>query len=92
MGTAEWELHNLREDPGEMLDVSDQHPQKKRELLALWDQYVNENGVIIPDRHLFESLEDQLPVRVPVNEGWPPMNSKKPFVPPAELTDKESER
>ena len=48
------------------------------------------NNVILPDRHLFESLEDLLPVRVPVSEGWPPMNFKKPFVPPTELIDKES--
>ncbi len=63
-----------------------------KELLALWDEYVKTNNVIIPNRHLFESLEDVLPVRVPVNEGWPPMNSERPFVPPKELVSEESER
>jgi arylsulfatase len=91
MGTADWELYNLQEDPGETRDVSSEHPQKKRALVALWNEYVKKNNVIIPDRHMFESLEDQLPVRVPVSEGWPPMNFKKPFVPPTELVDKESE-
>jgi arylsulfatase len=90
MGIADWELYNLREDPGELRDLSGTHPEKKRELLALWDEYVKTNNVILPDRHLFESLEDLLPVRVPVSEGWPPMNFKKPFVPPTELIDKES--
>ena len=92
MGSADWELYNLQEDPGETRDLSAKHPEKKRELLTLWDKYVNTNNVILPDRHLFESLEDVLPVRVPVSEGWPPMNFKRPFVPPTELVDKESER
>jgi arylsulfatase len=90
MGIADWELYNLREDPGETRDLSGEHPEKRRELIALWDEYVKRNNVIIPDRHLFESLEDALPARVPVNEGWPPMNFKKPFVPPKELVDGES--
>jgi hypothetical protein len=51
----------------------------------LWDIYVKRNNVILPDRHMFETLEDDLPPRTQVNEGWPPMNSKKPFVPPKEL-------
>jgi len=87
MGIADWELFNLSEDPGETRDLSAQHPAKKRELLALWDEYVKTNNVILPDRHWFESLEDVLPVRVPVSEGWPPMNTNKPFVPPKDLVD-----
>jgi arylsulfatase A-like enzyme len=90
MGIADWELFNLSTDLSERHDLSSEHPEKKRELLALWDEYVEANNVIIPDRHLFETLEDVLPLRVPVNEGWPPMNSKKPFMPPKELIDKES--
>lgn len=90
MGIADWELFNLREDPGETQDLASQLPEKVKELLALWDEYVTMNNVIIPNRHMFESLEDTLPVRVPVSEGWPPMNFKKPFVPPKELVEKES--
>ena len=77
----------MSDDPGEIQDLSNEHPAKKTELLALWDEYVKRNNVIIPDRHMFESLEDALPVRVPVNEGWPPMNYQRPFVPPKELVD-----
>lgn len=90
MGIADWELFNLREDPAETQDLASQHPEKVRELLAVWDEYVTTNNVIIPDRHMFESLEDTLPVRVPVSEGWPPMNFKRPFVPPKELLDEGS--
>jgi len=90
MGIADWELFNLRDDPGETQDLASQHPEKMKELLALWDEYVKTNNVIIPDRHMFETLEDALPVRVPVSEGWPPMNFKRPFVPPKELVDQGS--
>lgn len=88
MGIADWELFNLSEDPGETRDLAGEHPKKKRELLALWNEYVTTNNVILPDRHMFESLEDVLPVRVPVSEGWPPMNFRKPYVPPSELVEK----
>ncbi len=87
LGTADWELFNLRTDPGETLDLSTKHPKKKKELLALWAEYVKRNNVIIPDRQLFETLEDVMPVRVPVDEGWPPLNFKRPFVPPREFTE-----
>ncbi len=87
MGTADWELFNLRADPGETQDLSSKYPEKKKELLALWDEYVKTNNVIMPNRHMFETLEDILPVRVPVDEGWPPLNFKQPFVPPREFTE-----
>lgn len=92
MGTADWELFNLRMDPGETRDLSGEYPEKKRELLALWHEYVKTNNVIMPDRHMFETLEDTLPIRVPVDEGWPPLNFKQPFVPPQELIDRASGR
>ncbi len=88
MGIGEWELFNLSEDPGETQDLASDHPQKVSELIALWDEYVETNHVILPNRHWFQTLEDDLPPRVPVFEGWPPMNYKKPFVPPKELIDK----
>jgi arylsulfatase len=44
-GSSEWELYNLREDPGEMHDVSSQYPKKKDELLKAWQQYAEQNEV-----------------------------------------------
>jgi arylsulfatase A-like enzyme len=46
-GTGEWELFNLKNDPGETKDLSKQEPEKIKALLALWDKYVSENGVIL---------------------------------------------
>ena len=59
-------------------------------MLALWDQYVQANNVIIPSRSLFETMEKQLPKRVPHDPGYPPLINKRQFVPPPEMV-KESQ-
>ncbi len=48
-GTGEWQLFNLRGDPGEMNDLSTNHPEKREVMLKLWDEYVTRNGVIVSD-------------------------------------------
>ena len=48
--TNTWQLYNLAEDPAELHDVSRSHPEKFEELLADWEQYEKENGVIYPDQ------------------------------------------
>lgn len=45
-GTGEWQLFNLKDDPGETRDLSKQHPDKVKALLALWEKYEKNNGVI----------------------------------------------
>ncbi len=47
--TEQWQLYNLAVDLAEMHDLSARYPQKLSELIALWEQYVQENGVILPD-------------------------------------------
>jgi arylsulfatase len=84
-GKGEWELFNVAKDPGERTDVAAQNPDKVKALLALWDDYVKANNVIVPSRSSFETLEDQLPWRVPVESGFPPLLFKKQFVPPQEM-------
>ena len=54
-------------------------------MLVLWDKYVQENNVILPDRTVFETLEDELPARVPVLDGYPPVNYIKQFIPPQDM-------
>lgn len=46
-GSGDWELFNIKTDPGETHDLSKQEPAKRQELLALWDQYMQQNGVIL---------------------------------------------
>jgi arylsulfatase len=45
MGTGDWELFDLESDPGEMHDLSAQHPELKQELMDAWEQYALENDV-----------------------------------------------
>ena len=48
-GADEWGLYNLAEDPAEANNLVDQEPEKFAELLALWEQYTQEQGVILPE-------------------------------------------
>jgi arylsulfatase len=84
-GKADWELFNLASDPAERKDLAAEHPDRLRAMLALWDDYARANNVVLPNRSIFETLEDQLPPRVPVDAGYPPANLKRQFVPPKEL-------
>jgi len=84
-GKGEWELFNVAKDPAERKDVAAQNSGKVKAMTALWDDYVKANNVILPSRGPFETLEDQLPMRVPVDTGFPPLIYKRQFVPPKDL-------
>jgi arylsulfatase len=84
-GKGDWELFNVAKDPAERRDLAAQNPEKVKALLAVWNGYAKANNVILPNRSMFESLEDQLPMRVPVEAGYPPLIYKRQFVPPAEM-------
>jgi arylsulfatase len=85
MGTSAWELFDLGTDPGERKDLAAGHPDKVREMVAIWDEYARVNKVILPNRVIFESWEKLLPQRVPDDPGYPPMTQKKQFVPPRDM-------
>ncbi len=84
-GKGDWELFNLKTDPGERIDLAIERPDKLKELLGLWDDYVRANNVIVPSRSPFETLEDTLPPRVPVDPGFPPLTYERQYVPPKEM-------
>jgi arylsulfatase A-like enzyme len=86
LGKGAWELFNVAADPGERNDLAAKHPDKVKDLLALWDSYVKTNNVILPSRSAFEVLKDQLPPRVPDDPGYPPLLYKRQFVPPKDMT------
>jgi len=44
--SGEWELYNLKEDPAEINDLSSEHPEKVEEMVALWEQYKEDNTVL----------------------------------------------
>ncbi|KAM0812787.1 putative Sulfatase N-terminal domain-containing protein [Seiridium cardinale] len=45
-GDEGWELFNIANDPGETLDLAQTEPGKLGELLACWDEYVVECGIV----------------------------------------------
>jgi arylsulfatase len=56
-GSGEWELFNLKTDPAETTDLAKQEPEKTKAMLALWEQYAADNGVILTDDGPFKARE-----------------------------------
>lgn len=49
-GKNGWSLYNLAEDMAEQHDLAESQPEKLEQMLVLWDQYVEDNGVFVfPD-------------------------------------------
>jgi arylsulfatase len=48
-GTAQWQLFNLKDDPGETRDLATREPDIRDRLVKHWGEYVKSNGVILPD-------------------------------------------
>ena len=53
-GPGTWQLYDLSVDPGEIHDLAAAQPEKLAELLALWDRYVADNGVVLDPVSVFE--------------------------------------
>ncbi|MBK7990760.1 MAG: hypothetical protein IPK05_12755 [Comamonadaceae bacterium] len=85
MGKGDWELFDLAADPAERKDLAAQSPDKLKAMVALWDDYARTNNVVLPSRSVFETLDDQLPPRVPDDPGYPPLVTKRQFVPPKDM-------
>ncbi len=84
-GKGDWELYDVAADPAERKDLAAQRPDKLKTMVGLWDSYVRTNNVILPSRSAFETLEDQLPPRVPDDPGYPPLIYKRQFIPPTDM-------
>ena len=57
LGTGEWELFNLTQDPAEMKDLSKQYPDKLKKMVAQWEQYQKDNGVLDVSYDLSEMVK-----------------------------------
>ncbi|TPX09060.1 uncharacterized protein E0L32_001678 [Thyridium curvatum] len=63
-GPEKWQLYNLARDPGEVHDLAEQEPERLKELIKLWDEYVLETGVIPLAPELgkwMAAMEEQMP-------------------------------
>lgn len=67
-GKGDWELYNLRADPGETVDLSEQMPEKLAQLKEAWERYAENTQVIwgdpIPTNALVSADETEDP------KGW----------------------
>lgn len=71
-GNDDWQLFNLANDPAELDDLSDEYPATKARLIEAFDIYAKANNVVIPDRTVYDGIEDNLPPRPPVDAPtWP---------------------
>jgi len=84
-GKGDWELFNLAKDPAEREDLAAQNPDKVKAMLAAWESYVKANNVILPSRGPYDTLEKDMPQRVTVHPGFPPLIYKRQFVPPKDM-------
>jgi arylsulfatase A-like enzyme len=84
-GKSDWELFNLAKDPAERNDLAAQNPDKVKAMVALWDDYVRANNVILPIRGPYDTLEKDMPQRVTVYPGFPPIIYQRQFEPPKEM-------
>jgi arylsulfatase len=73
LGTYDWQLFNLANDPGEQYDLSSKFPKKRQNLIALWDEYVKTNGVILGVRSPYEGLRKGMPEAQPEHDSYPPV-------------------
>jgi len=55
--SGEWELYNLEQDPGEIEDLSSEYPEKVEEMVALWEQYSEDNSVLDISYDLSDAVE-----------------------------------
>lgn len=54
-GSSRWQLYDLSRDRGEVSDLAAAHPGKLVELLALWERYRAETGVIETPLSVFDT-------------------------------------
>ena len=47
-GIGDWQLYDLSTDPAELVDLSQQRPKLRVELIEIWNRYAEETGVILP--------------------------------------------
>lgn len=45
-GESKWQLFNMKEDPGEAVDISSNHPAKLKSLIKAYEEYDKQNGVV----------------------------------------------
>ncbi|MFT4026858.1 MAG: arylsulfatase [Novosphingobium sp.] len=50
LGYGQWGLYNIARDPGETKDLSKADPARLQRMIAAWDAYVKDTGLIMPGK------------------------------------------
>ena len=48
-GSGKWHLYNVKKDPGETLNLADEHPELLKKLQDRWERYADDVGVILTE-------------------------------------------
>jgi len=87
LGTGAWESLQRRARRRRTPQRGRRESGKGRELLALWEQYVRDNNVLIPTARCSKRSYDQAAGSRSRNDpGYPPLIYKRQFVPPKDMT------
>lgn len=66
IGNGEWQLYNLVDDPAEVVNLADKHPDILQRLTSAYDKYATDVGVVIPrGEKYFNAISSAAP---PVNK------------------------
>ena len=77
VGDGKWQLHNLADDPTEIVNVADQHPDILQELISAYDTYAKDVGVVIPRGEAFYDT---------VASATPPVNQSEVTITSTDIT------
>ncbi|KAL1878121.1 hypothetical protein VTK73DRAFT_8001 [Phialemonium thermophilum] len=72
-GPQKWEMFNVKEDPGETMDLRDQHPEKFAEMLKLWEEYKKDVGSVgVAGEYPTVMLGHRVPIKDEFDDpyGW----------------------
>jgi arylsulfatase A-like enzyme len=62
VGDGKWQLYNITADPGESNNLADKHPDIMQKMIAAYDAYTNDVGVVIPRGQAFsETIASAIP-------------------------------
>jgi arylsulfatase len=67
IGDGKWKLHNIVNDPTELIDLANQNPEIIQKLISAYNEYAKDVGVVIPrGQTYYEGLASASP---PINQS-----------------------
>jgi arylsulfatase len=84
-GKGDWELFNLKTDPAERMDLAQENPGQLAMMVALWEDYVRRDNVILPDLTVFDFMRASQRGATLPDPSFPPIFNFRQFVPPSDM-------